>query len=299
MKVKKVLLTGGTGLIGKEALASLLNKGFKVFAISSQKIHCSDNINWIVADLYDDKTIAKVFYQIRPEYLLHFAWYTGEGYLDSDINYRLRDTSLNMLRLFNENGGKRAVYAGTCFEYAFQDTPIKENAPLKPTTVYAKCKDEVREQAELYARKNDISFGWGRIFYVFGNGEQENRLLPYIINSLRNNKKAVIKGGSLIRDYMYTKDIADAFVKFLDTDIAGCVNICSGRGILIRDFVCLIAKKLDKLELLDFTDSAQNQPPVIVGDNTRLVSEIGYCQQYDINTAIENILLAQSDRINR
>jgi nucleoside-diphosphate-sugar epimerase len=178
------------------------------------------------------------------------------------------------------------VFSGTCFEYAFKSAPLKESDPLNPATIYARCKNELRYQAEVFAQASNLSFGWGRIFYVLGHNEAPNRLLPYIVASLQNGQKAVIKGGSLIRDYMYTKDIAGAFVQFLMSDIKGCVNICSGEGIAIWDLSFKLAEKLGRPDLLEFTDNAQDQPPVIIGDNMRLCTEIGYSLKYDLESAL-------------
>jgi nucleoside-diphosphate-sugar epimerase len=290
---KKVLLTGATGLIGKEAIKPLLKADFEVFAAlrttsSLQEIHTS--VHWIKADLFNEEGIQKVFRDIRPEYLLHFAWYTGKGCLTSELNYKLEQASLKMLKIFYENGGLRAVYAGTCVEYESKNTPLKEEDALSYSMLYAICKNTLREQAEFYAKKKNFSFGWGRIFYVLGHREHKHRLLPYIINSLRNNKTALIKSGPLIRDYMYALDIAEAFVKFLDSDVSGCVNICSGKGITIRNLALNVAEKLGKVNLLDFIDNIQDQPLIIVGNNTRLIRDVGYQPQHNMDIVLQKII---------
>ena len=93
-----------------------------------------------------------------------------------------------------------------------------------------------------------------------------------------------------LKDYMYSKDIAGAFVKFLDSDVKGSVNICTGKPVSIRDFVLEIARAMNKENLIIFKDEPSNQPPLIVGDNTRLIKEVGYKQSYTLNEAIEEIL---------
>ncbi len=283
-------MTGATGLIGKETVQPLLDSGFEIYAFTTGKKYNDARVNWLQADILDYTKIQMLLSQIKADYLLHFAWFTGEDYLSSPINYKLRDASLNLLTEFKEYGGKRAVFAGTCFEYQFKDTPLKETDTLNPTTIYAQCKNQLREQAQDYAEKNALSFGWGRIFYVYGHGENEKRLVPYIINSLKNNQKTIINSGPLLRDYMYSKDIAAAFAKFLDSNVTGCVNIAAGQGIYIKDIALEIAKQLDKTHLLEFIDNVGNQPLVIVGDVGRLNSEVDYKIQYKLEQALEKIL---------
>ncbi|GHT48120.1 CDP-4-dehydro-6-deoxy-D-gulose 4-reductase [Spirochaetia bacterium] len=304
-EMRTVLITGATGLIGKEAIKPLVEAGFKVFALSS---HNNINVNnavesditFVGADILNYDDIKKVFLQIKPEYLLHFAWITNAGYLTSELNYKLRDASIFMLKTFKENGGKRAVFAGTCFEYDFNgnaehshsvnEHKLNENDKLNPATIYAQCKNELHNMADEYAKQNDLSFGWGRIFYVFGHNEHPNRLLPTIINNLKNNKKVLITAGPLVRDYMYTKDIAAGFVKFLDSDVTGTVNICLGRGITIKEFTLAVANKTGNSELVEFADDVKGQPPFIVGDVNRLSSEVKFYPKYNLNDSLDEII---------
>jgi nucleoside-diphosphate-sugar epimerase len=240
--MKTVLLTGATGLIGKEAGSPLQKLGFEVCAPSHSEM-----------DIFDSESISKLVSKVKPNYLLHFVWFTGKNYLIDEVNLKLKFASLKLLQIFQENGGKRAVFAGTCFE------------TLEPKSLYAQCKDELREEATEFAKQNGLSFGWGRIFYVLGHGEHEPRLLPYIANAIQRGEKATINGGSLVRDYLYSRDIASAFAEFLDSAQEGVVDICSGEGIHIRDLALLIAGKLGHPELLEFAQEQLHPHPVIVG----------------------------------
>lgn len=288
--MKRVLVTGATGLIGKEAIKPLLDFGYEIYAISTKNTRDLKGVKFINADLFGDEDIKKVFKDVKPSHLLHFAWCASGDYLTSDDNYKFMEASMKMLDEFHENGGKRAVFAGTCFEYEFKDETLKETDKLNPQTVYAICKNELRERAQKYCEETGMSFGWGRIFYVYGHGENEKRLTPHIINSLKNNKEVVINNGDLIKDYMYAKDIAAAFVKFLDTNVCGCVNICTGAGISLKEYAGLIAQNLGKKEFLVIKNEPTTQPKIIVGDNSRLLNEVGYKIQYNIEDAINKLI---------
>lgn len=253
--------------------------GFQVHYLTSEN-----------CNLFDENAVKDLFSQIKPEYLLHFAWFTGEGYLTSDLNEKYVEASMKMLETFKQNGGKRVIYAGTCFEYDFKDAPLKETDATNPTTLYASSKNLLREHAEIYCAQNDLSFGWGRIFYVFGKNEHEKRLTGHLISNLRQNKSVEIHCGQLIKDYMYTKDIAGAFVKFLDSDVRGIVNICTGKGISLRDYSTLFAEKLQKTEFLNIKNAPTNQPLEIVGNNARLEKEVKFTPKYSTNDAIDEIL---------
>ncbi len=258
---KKVVLTGSTGLIGKEAIEPLKRNGFQVYCLTS------NNCN-----LFDYGAVSNFFEEIKPQFLLHFAWITGGDYLSNPINQDYVEASMNMLKAFSKNGGKRAVFAGTCFEYDFKDKPIKEDDKLNPITLYAKCKVKLNELASDFCKENNISFGWGRIFYVYGHNEKEGRLTQSIISKLQKNERVKIKYSQLIRDYMYSKDIANSFVELLKSDVKGPVNICTGKGISLGEYALEIAKKMHKSNLVEVLNEETEQSLQIVGDNAILRS---------------------------
>ena len=288
---KKVLVTGATGLIGKELAQPLLNAGFEVYAITIDEINPDNGINWVYGSVFDDNFIKSVMEKIQPEYLLNMAWCTTGDYLKSDINYKFLNAGINLLKYFKDNNGKRAVFAGTCFEYKFKNIPLKEEDELDSNkTVYTFCKNELHNIAKFLCKMYDISFGYGRIFYVYGKNEDKTRLTGMIVDKLLHNEEVIIKSGSLYKDYMYAKDIAGAFVSFLDSKVEGSVNICTGKKISIRDFAIEIGRQIKKENLIIFKDEPSNQPPIIVGDNSRLINEVGYKIKFDTCAAIKDIL---------
>lgn len=286
---KKILITGATGLIGKEVLPYLLGKGYEVYAITMEPMP-NTIINWVECDICDSKALAKVLEEIKPEYLLHFAWITGGDYLTSENNLLLRDAGKNLIRLFKENGGKRAVYAGTCFEYDMDGSIIKESNKINPKTLYAQCKNELREYCELFAKENDLSFGWGRIFYVFGHNEKSSRLTVKVIETLKKDQEFYLGAPDNCLDYMYTKDIAQAFIALMESYYDGAVNICTGHGILLKDYLLKIQEIMHKQGLIKY-DSNKDSALNIVGDNTLLKTVVGYTPQYTIEAGLREIIL--------
>lgn len=288
---KKVLVTGATGLIGRELIEPLLESEFDVYAITIDDFVPSKNITWIKGNLFNENFIKETFDTVKPEYLLNMAWATTGDYLKSDINYRFLNAGINLLTHFKDNGGKRVVYAGTCFEYKFKDHPLKETDELDANkSVYTFCKNKLHEVSEYFCKMNGISFGYGRIFYVYGRNEDKTRLTGMILDKLSHNQEVIIKSGSLIKDYMYSKDIAGAFVKFLDSNIEGTVNICTGEPISIKEFALEIEHSMQKSGLIKFQDEISNQPPVIIGDNFKLLNEVKYKNKYSLKEALKEIL---------
>lgn len=289
MQHKKVFLTGGTGLIGTETIPFLKTQGFDIYAMTVDDKMSSDGITYIKANLFDKNRINAVMQKIKPEYLLHYAW-LSTGLFNDNSNFDFLTSSIDLLKAFVQNGGKRVVMAGTYAEYGYHNEILSEDMPAEPINIYSQCKNFVRQISESYCKNNNISFGWGRIFSAFGKERDPRRLTSDVINHLRANEQVTIRSGSLIRDYIYTKDIASAFVKFLDSDVKGIVNICTGKGTSIHDYVVKIAKIMKKENLVIFDEQAIPQQVRVVGDNTRLSKEINFFPRYTIETALEEVI---------
>ena len=288
---KTLLLTGATGLIGKELAEPLLAAGFDVHAITIDRTNPDNGIHWIPGSLFDEAFLRDTIASLRPTHLLNMAWATTGDYLTSDVNYSFLAAGIHLARHFAANGGRRAVFAGSCFEFRFADAPLREDGPLEPgRNNYTFCKNALRETAARIFAAHGVSFGYGRIFYVYGRNEAKTRLAGRIVDQLLHGLPVTITAGPLLRDYIYAKDIAGAFSALLDGGVEGAVNICTGRAVSIRDFALAIAREIGREDLVVFADDCANQPPLIVGDNTRLAREVGFTPRYTLAEAAAEIV---------
>lgn len=287
--MKKVFLTGGTGLIGTQTIPFLQKAGFEIYALTLDENKSENGIKYVKGNLFDKIQIDNLLSEIRPEYMLHYAW-LSTGLFNDNSNFDFLTSSIDLLKSFAKYGGKRVVMAGTYAEYGYHNETLKETMPAEPINVYSQCKDFVHQIAEAYCQNNNISFGWGRIFSAFGKEKDPRRLTSDVINHLKNNQEIVIRSGSLVRDYIYTKDIAAAFVKFLESDVNGVVNICTGKDTSIHDYVMKIAQIMEKENLVVFNEQKSPQQVRVVGDPTRLNKEVGFTPKYSIEQALKEIL---------
>lgn len=288
---KRILVTGATGLIGRELAKTSITDDYDVYAITSRQGPQNNTYQWISANLFNQDEIGKLIANIRPHHLLHLAWATTEDYLSSPINQRFLDSGISLAQQFASYGGQRAVFAGSCLEYKFKDAPLKETDELDVMKYeYTRCKHELHQKAAKIFRASNVEFAYCRIFYVFGHGEHPKRLTPSVIHGLRSGQGLSIKSGPLQKDYMYSREIARAFLEVLNSSATGTFNICSGNPISIRDYALTIAHLLNRENLLSFDDSCTGQPAVILGDNSRLTNEIGFVPSYTTTTALAEIL---------
>lgn len=289
-KMKKIFLTGGTGLIGTQTIPFLKQAGFEVYVLTIGDEVNHDGVTFIKGNLFDKQAMDNILEEVKPEYLLHYAW-LSTGLFNDNMNFDFLTSSVDLLKAFAKCGGKRAVMAGTYAEYGYHNENLKEDMPAEPINIYSQCKDFVRQIAQSYCKNNGISFGWGRIFSAFGKETDPRRLTSHVVNCLNANQQVIIRSGSLIRDYIYTKDIAAAFVAFLNSPVEGIVNICTGKGTSIHDYVMKLASIMGKENFVIFKEQSSPQQVRVVGDSTRLNKEVGFYPKYCIEKALKEIVL--------
>ncbi len=299
--MKRIILTGARGFIGRQALLPLLERGYEVHAVSSvapEKIAPDlqfENVFWHQADLLNADEVGNLLQKVEASHLLHFAWYVEHGkFWSSEENYKWVAASFELLKRFHHFGGERIVMAGTCAEYEWDkdDFLSEEKTPLLPSTVYGICKNELRQKMFDFADENSLSAAWGRMFFLYGQHEPPKKLAASVINSLLKDEIAHCSHGNQIRDFLHTKDAAEGFVALLDSKVNGCFNIASGEGKTIKEVVSTIGEILGKLEKIRFAEKSlpDTEPKRIVADVTKILNEISWKPRSNLLQRLEETI---------
>lgn len=271
----RILVTGSTGFIGRHLVNRLPE--YEVFKASR-----SSSI-----DLLKVNDIKKLLKEVRPKYLVHLAWEATPGtYWTDPINKDWAEKSEILYQEFLNNGGERAVFAGSVAEYEWKgDLYIEDETPISPATLYGQCKADLFQRL---TRIDDGKFSWGRLFYLYGDHEAPNRLVSGAFESLLKNQAFATTEGTQIRDYMHVNDAADAFKKILFSNVKGAVNIASGDGLPVKEILQAIGRITGRGELIQFgkIPIRPNDPKKIVAD-VRKLKNIGWKQKIGIQKGLE------------
>jgi nucleoside-diphosphate-sugar epimerase len=289
--MNKVLVTGASGFIGRHCLPLLVAQGYEVHALCRHPLSIENlDVIWHQVDLFDRVALQASIAIIRPSHLLHLAWYAVPGkYWTGLENFQWVQVSLDLVGIFVECGGKRIIAAGSCAEYDWSYGYCQANiTPIAPQTPYGTCKQAFSLMLNSYARQTDVSCVWGRIFWLYGQYEDPNRLVSSVIKSLLGNRLAQCSAGNQIRDFLYVRDVADILVRLLGADLVGTIDIGSGIPISIRNLVEYIANRLDRFDLIQFGAIPNNsqEAPLVVANPTRLRTELNWYPQYDLTSGI-------------
>ena len=277
--MSRVLVTGATGFIGRQALAPLRSRGFDVHAVARRR-GTDDGATWHEADLLEPGEAERIVDAARPTHLLHLAWFAEHGeYWESPENVRWVEASLRLLRAFHGQGGVRAVFAGTCAEYDWDYGWCSEDVtPLLPRTLYGVSKNALRALVDAFAGQTALSTAWGRIFFLHGPYERPARFVSSVSRALVVGERVPVSHGRQVRDFLHVADVADAFAALLTSDVLGPVNIASGEPRTIVSVLEVISDICQCPDLVQIgaVESPPDDPPLIVADIRRLRNEVAW-----------------------
>jgi len=295
----KILITGGTGFIGKNLVPYLKSKGYKVFLLIQEheieKIK-EEHINAILwKNLLEENDINDIYGSVvkNIDITIHLASY-GVNSLEKDLE-KMVNVNINLSLKLIENLYKlncnKIILTGSGFEYKYTGKKLTEENLLYPNTLYSATKSSSIALSQSLAKIKNIKTITLRLFNIFGEYENKNRLLPSLF--LNKNKKSIpFTFGEQIRDFLYIKDVISAYEKVLSNDIFDneIYNVCSSKEIKIHDFILLAAEKIAiPIKNLKFGEIPyrEEEPMYIVGNNRKFCKKFNWKQEYTFSSGIE------------
>ena len=288
----KILVTGGTGLIGRYCLDQLLLKGYEVHGVSSQPQKSLKDLKWHQANLLDINQVRTLVRSVKPSHLLHLAWCTQHGkYWTSLDNLNWVQSSLALIEQFTEVGGERIVAAGTCAEYEWgHGICIEERTPIVPATLYGTYKNALQLMLQSWSKQTSLSSSWARVFSLYGPAENPSRLVASVISSILKGAEVTCSNPAAIRDYMHAHDVASAFIAILESNLQGPVNIGSGEPVKLGEIIEKIAIKLQGQHLVRLNSSSQTSEPVLLLADISRLSSTGWTKRFDLETGLTDTI---------
>ena len=231
----RAIVTGGAGFIGSNLVDALLARGDEVHALDDLSKGARDNVSsdatLHVADIRDPDA---VFDAVRPELVFHLAAQADvrvsveRPAFDADVNVL---GTIRILEAARRHGAKVVFASSGGAAYGECDGPVKETAPLRPLAPYGASKLCGEEYLSTWNRLYGATHVSLRLGNVYGPRQMphgEAGVVAIFMGLLRDGGTPTIFGdGMQSRDYVYVRDVADAFVRAAEHD-GGVFNIGTG-----------------------------------------------------------------------
>jgi len=242
----KVFLTGGTGFIGSHFINQALAAGHDLICV--RRLGSRPRISLASEPVWVDGSLENNFRKELKEcdIMLHLASHSTNfpyDILENCLYWNLT-VSLQLLQKAREAGIEKFIVIGTGFEYGKSGEEydfIPVDAPLKPTMTYPASKAAASIAFYQWAIEYKIQLKYLRIFQVFGEGEDENRLWPSLKKKALTGEDYFLTTGEQVRDFMPVEEVAKQLLNSLDfSDVKKGIpylkNIGSSKEQTIRQF---------------------------------------------------------------
>lgn len=271
----KVLVTGASGFIGRHVMELLRYQGVSAWTLGRTPLPGHPSGMHLSCDLLaGGLDCAAALRRLGASHLLHLAWMTEPvSYQTSPLNAEWLRATQSLARTFAQAGGRHMVVAGTCAEYDWSQGWCHEDVtPLLPATPYGAAKDATRRWLQDYGQDHGLRLAWGRIFFPFGNGQANQRLIPALVSALQGRGPVFPVQALQRRDFIAVQDVARALSVLLRSSAQGCYNISSAEPVAIGELVRTLAQLLDAdpEPILAVAATGAQEPVLVAGDHQRL-----------------------------
>lgn len=293
--LKNILITGGTGFIGRN-LIEKLKEDYNLIVIGRKEINESSGYKYYKYDVAKLQDIDNVFKNEKIDQVIHLATYYTPFHKEEDISIMI-DTNVkginNILELALLYKVEKVINTGSCFEYGNRNEILKEKDIVKPWNLYATTKILAEDIINYYCKKglNAITL---RLFPPFGIWDNPNKLIPFVIKSALKNKEIPLTFGEQKWDYTYSKDIAEAYRLALQTTIKGheIINISNNNPISLKEIVEKIIKYTYSKSKVLFgaVPYRENEIMYLHGDNSKAKEILKWSPKYTFDKALRETI---------
>lgn len=282
--MKKLVLTGATGMIGSAIVREALKQNYDITCIVRKNssriknISKDSRVHIIDADISEYKTL-----ELKEKYdiFMHLAWNktTLGGRDDVDSQLKNIEYTLDAVRLANRCGCSVFIGAGSQAEYGVQTVPLTPELPVNPESGYGIAKYTAGKLSSSLCKQLGLRFNWLRILSVYGKNDGENTLMSYVIRELKAGRSPELTKCEQIWDYLNCDDAARAFLAVAEKGIDGkFYPLGSGNGRKLSNYIEDIQRIVNSAVSIGFgkKEYYPHQPMYLVADVSELEKDTGW-----------------------
>lgn len=270
--MKRVLLTGGSGFIGRN-IKSYLSTKCELYSPGRQELN-----------LLDEKAVRDYLQNYEIEIVVHAANPNPvKNYLDKMENM-FADSIRVFMNLFQSQDCYERMYtlgSGAEYDKSQDIVLIKEDEEGRaiPKDSYGLAKYTINKLIEQSDKQCNL-----RIFACYGPTDHESKFITHAIRCCMNNQDITIRQNCYF-DYMHVSDLAKILEYFIyNTPRHYAYNVCTGMRYTLEEIATMVREQMHTKNNIILLNAGWNKE--YTGDNKRLVNEMGGYQFMGIEDGI-------------
>ncbi len=250
----KITIFGGGGFIGSTIADRLLLDGheLRIFerprVVPYRKFAESERVEWITGDLSSTHDVSDATSGV--DVVLHLVSTTLPKNSNEDPIYDVQSNvvaTLQMLNAMVAHNVRKIVFissGGTVYGNPMY-LPIDEKHPTDPLVSYGITKLAIEKYLQIYSHMHGIKAITLRVANPYGERQRietaQGAVGVFLHHAIKGIPIDIWGDGSVTRDYIYVRDVAEAFVRAVEYSGAkNCFNISSGTGTSLNKLIGMI-----------------------------------------------------------
>ena len=309
-----ILVTGGAGFIGSNFVIDWMSKSDEEISIidcltyagnidNLSSIINDKRINFIRGSINDELLLEKIFSELKPRAVIHFA---AESHVDRSISspwpfietniigtFRLLEVSKRYWSKLESSNKSKFRYIHVSTDEVFgtlseNETPFTEENPYKPNSPYAASKAASDHLVRAYGNTYGLPTLITNCSNNYGPYQFPEKLIPVCITrALRGESIPIYGDGKQIRDWLYVTDHCSAIRIVLEKGLPGNTYNIGGENevkninlvLLICNLLDTLSPRLDKISYKDqikYVDDREGHDRRYAINNTKIKDELSW-----------------------
>jgi nucleoside-diphosphate-sugar epimerase len=285
------ILVIGNGFLACPIIEKLDSEGHEV-NVYSRQVKSDIKVQQIEGNILESEKLQGVFrnnYQV----VINTAWITIQNqYPTHESNKDYSRCAISMASRAAQSRVEHFIGFGSCAEYGKRSSPcIAGETLLNPENLYAEQKVETFQQTRQLLSLTKTRFSWLRVFQPYGLRQDPERLVPYLINGLKNHLNIEIKDNKSCLDWVTTRDIASAVSWVLNNSLPSELDIATSIGYTNLDVLSYLQVLLGKAKQTPLVDqSSVESPQVLVAGKESPIFTSGWRPEDTLESGLEWIV---------
>lgn len=296
--INKIIVTGGSGFLGRHLLRALVDAGYQVKNID---LKVNPEFETVIADVRDrERMLAEIK---DADLVFHLASLieAGESVKQPQkyIDYNLTGT-LNVLEAMRQNGVQTMAFSSSAAVYGEPvGVPIKEDDRTMPINPYGMTKLAMEALLSSYVNAHGLTGIALRYFNLYGPEEHhqpESHALPRFIKQIYDGDEVTVWGnGEHQRDYIHVHDIVDAHlksIKLAETQPKKYhyFNISTEKPASVKEIIGLVEQALGKTAQIKNFPPRPGDPLLLYADASKAREQLGWQPQVELAAGVKEMV---------